>query len=68
MIKNKKRPKQNSDDSQVKVLGCWLNQRLQNFKNEEGTVYNNSDCKKLFEKLMDEFPEIFRETKRQRTE
>lgn len=55
-------------DSDAKVLGKWFERQLSNYKNEIAPVYKNAERKQLFEKFMDEFPEIFRECKRQRTE
>jgi hypothetical protein len=47
-----------------KTLRNWLYAQSSNYRNEK----MNTERKQLFEQLMDEFPEIFKPTKRQRTE
>ena len=61
---NDKRPSETDKDPREKSLSQWLTRQLVNYRNEK----MNTERKQLFEELLDDYPHIFKPTKRQRTE
>ena len=62
---NDKRPSSVDKDPHTNHLGQWVSSQLRNYRN--GNM--NTERKKMFEEeLMDDYPHIFKPTKRQRTE
>ena len=56
---NDKRPSAEDKDLYVKYLGQWLAKQLTLYKKEKQGVWNNTECKKLFEAFLKEYGKYF---------
>ena len=56
---NDKRPSRRDKDTHVKYLSQWLSAQLLHYKKKKGTVWNNPECKKLFEAFLKEYGKYF---------
>jgi superfamily II DNA or RNA helicase len=51
-------PSENSKDTNIKSLGCWISDQKQNYKKRE-YIMKNEDIRKEWESLIEKYPHLF---------